>query len=155
MKSKNPRHNSVRIVRRDYYYSGTCQCQCSALEDITSVYQCKNYILFFKNMFFVKKKKRRQKQEQNKKTMRPLKKLFLFSTLCFGGLWKPDMLLLTTDKMQLQCWFPVSWWFHNYFKFFSSLWSFDTSVEFWYECRNEYLGFVLNWIFNGITFRPD
>ena len=50
MKSKNPRHNSVRIVRRDYCYSGTCQCQCSALEDITSVYQCKNYILFFKNM---------------------------------------------------------------------------------------------------------
>ena len=52
MKSKNPRHNSVRIVRRDYCYSGTCQCQCSALEDITSVYQCKNYILFFKNMLF-------------------------------------------------------------------------------------------------------
>ena len=24
MKSKNPRHNSVRIVRRDYCFSGTC-----------------------------------------------------------------------------------------------------------------------------------
>ena len=88
MKSKNPRHNSVRIVRRDYCYSGTCQCQCSALEDITSVYQCKNYILFFKKMHFVKKKRQNKIKSQIFQRKRTTEKSdlylkFWYSAGCF------------------------------------------------------------------------
>ena len=157
MKSKNPRHNSVRIVRRDYCFSGTCLENVAHWKTLLLSSNAKTTYHSSKHAFFKKKKQNKQK------TKRPLKKLFFFSLrnyaavtievphpdnlpkcsnfqipnisswkfsiLCFEGLWKPDVLLLTTDKMQLPCWFPVSWLFHNYFKFFSSLWNFDTSVD--------------------------
>ena len=77
----------------------------------------------------------------------------LYSILCFDGLWKTrHLLLLTTDEMQLPCWFSVNWWFHNYFKFFSSLWNFAASDDCgaalrlvgvklqWQQYDNQYTG---------------
>ena len=75
MKSKNPRHKSVRIVRRDYRFSGTC------LENVVhwktlllSINAKHKNIILQKHAFCKKKEKDKNKTKQ--KTKRPLKKLY-------------------------------------------------------------------------------
>ena len=141
MNSKNPRHNSVRIVRRDYCYSGTCQSQCSALEDILlSINAETTYHSSKRNVFFVERK-RQNKNKTKKKTQRPLEKL---SSLYCEILLRWRLACRITDNFAemfktlnpryfilMKC-FPICVLrvmkipsdddFNNYFQFYSSLW---------------------------------
>ena len=88
MKSKNPRHNSVRIVRRDYRSPGTCSWKCSALEKHYFCLSMQLHIILQKHAFCKKKEKDKNKTKQ--KTKRPLKNYILFIVkFCCGDDWNP------------------------------------------------------------------
>ena len=140
MNSKNPRHNSVRIVRRDYCYSGTCQSQCSALEDILLSINAETTYHSKRNVLFVERK-RQNKNKTKKKHKDRLKNFLLFIVkFCCGDDWRaaspttlPKCSKLSNPRyfILMKC-FPICVLrvmkipsdddFNNYFQFYSSLW---------------------------------
>ena len=93
MNSKNPRHNSSRIVRRDYCYSGTCQSQCSALEDILLSINAELHIILI--IFFVERK--RQNKNKTKKNTKTAWKTF------FSLLWNSAAVTIEVPHHRQLC----------------------------------------------------
>ena len=147
MNSKNPRHNSVRIVRRDYCYSGTCQSQCSALEDILlSINAETTYHSSKRNVFFVERK-RQNKNKTKKNTETAWKTIFsLLWNSAAVTIEVPHHRQLCRNVQNFQIPDISSWW--NVFQsVFWGLWKsrqmmisiiiFNSTLPcgVWYECR--------------------
>ena len=75
MKSKNPRYNSVRIVRRDYCFSGTCLENVVHWKTLLLSINAKLHIILQKHAFCKEKERDKNKNKTKKKQRDRLKKL--------------------------------------------------------------------------------
>ena len=88
MKSKNPRHNSVRIVRRDYRFSGTCLENVVHWKTLLLSINAKHKNIILQKHAFCKKKEKDKNKNKTKKQRDRLKNYLLFIVkFCCGDDW--------------------------------------------------------------------